>query len=171
MKVDSFAVAEPLGAPSEPAAWWQSSWDTLLRGPVFVRYLIVAGVVGVPGSIAQLMAMIWLYELLIGDVGTLTLNALWVVNFEMGLLRNYALHCLFTWRTRPTWGRLRHAHVAASGALVIDLAAFNAVTFATGIVPLAQLAGAGTGFGFNFGYNSLKTFASGDRKPVEGAAE
>ncbi len=171
MKVDSFAVAEPLAAPREPAGWAQSSWDALLRGPVFVRYLIVAGVVGVPGSIAQLMAMIWLYELFVADVGTLTLNGLWVVNFEMGLLRNYALHCLFTWRTRPTWGRLRHAHVAASGALVIDLAAFNAVTFATGIVPLAQLAGAGTGFGFNFAYNSLKTFAAGDRQPAEGASE
>ncbi len=131
-----------------------------------LRYIFVAGVVGVPASMLQLTAMLYIYGRVVGDYGPIALNALWLLNFEIGLLRNFALHCGYTWRMSPTWVRLRHAHVAALGALVIDLAAFNAVVFLTGILPLAQLSGAGSAFGFNFAYNRIKTFASGSRRPV-----
>jgi len=131
-----------------------------------LRYLLVAGVIGVPGSIVQLTVMLWAYERLAGGYGTLALNVLWLLNFEIGLLRNFVLHCKYTWRMPPTWRRLHHAHVAAAGAAAIDLGAFNAVVITTGIIPLAQLFGASTGFFFNFGYNKLKTFASGARPPV-----
>jgi putative flippase GtrA len=131
-----------------------------------LRYVLVAGVVGVPASMLQLTAMLFLYGRFVGDYGTLVLNALWLLNFEIGLLRNFAFHCGYTWRMSPTWARLRHAHVAALGALLIDLAAFNVVVFLTGILPLAQLFGAGSAFGFNFAYNRIKTFASGARQPV-----
>ncbi len=124
-----------------------------------VRYALTAGVIGVPGSIAQLWVMLYAYQHVVGSYGTLTLNAFWLLNFELGLLRNFGLHCAYTWHMKPTWARLRHAHVAALGALVIDLAAFNVVVYTTGIILLAQIFGAGSGFGFNFGYNKLKTFA------------
>ena len=124
-----------------------------------IRYGLTAGVIGVPGSILQLWAMLFIWEAIFGGYNTLTLNALWLLNFEIGLFRNFALHCAYTWKLKPTWGRLRHAHVAAIGALIIDLAAFNIVVYTTGIVLLAQVFGAGSGFGFNFGYNKLKTFA------------
>jgi putative flippase GtrA len=131
-----------------------------------VRYILVAGVVGVPASMLQLTVMLFLYGRIVGDYGPIALNVLWLVNFEIGLLRNFALHCAYTWRMAPTWGRLRHAHVAAAAAVVIDLAAFNAVVYVTGILPVAQLFGAGAAFGFNFAYNRIKTFASGTRQPV-----
>ena len=169
MKLETMAVAEPRARQPEPVGALQSFWRAVLRLPVFGRYIVVSAIVGLPASILQLMALVWVYGLFIGNVSTIELNALWIVNFEMGLLRNYALHCVFTWRTPPTWQRTRHAHVAASGAILIDLVAFNAVVYATGIIPLAQLAGAGTGFLFNFTYNSLKTFDRSGREPFAGA--
>ncbi len=126
---------------------------------LILRYVLVAGVIGVPASVLQLAVILSLYGHLVGSYGTLTLNALWLVNFELGLLRNFGLHCLYTWKTAPSRRRLWHGHVAAAGALVIDMAAFNLVVFLTGIIPLAQVFGAGSGFGFNFLYNKLKTFA------------
>ena len=148
--------------------------DVVRRGVAFLdgermlplRYGLVAGVVGLPVSILQLAVILYVYERFFGGYNTLTLNALWLFNFELGLLRNFVLHCWYTWRMEPTWLRLRHAHVAAAGALVIDLAAFNAIIYFTAIVPLAQVFGAGAGFGFNYGYNTLKTFSTGKRPTV-----
>ena len=159
MKMETVAIAEPSGVEPKAPSFLSSAWRQLLRLPTFARYVLVTGVIGLPASILQLMALIWAYGAATGHVNVIELNALWLINFEMGLLRNYALHCLFTWQTPPTWQRTRHAHVAASGAIVIDIIAFNAVVFSTGIIPLAQLFGAGSGFVFNYGYNSLKTFA------------
>ncbi len=124
-----------------------------------MRYGLVAGVIGIPASIAQLAALIWVYHRLVGPYNTITLDGLWVINFELGMLRNYALHCAYTWRTRSTWQRLSHAHLAAAGASIIDFATFNLVVVLTGIVPLGQAAGPVAGFGFNFTYNKFKTFA------------
>ena len=67
-----------------------------------------------------------------------------------------------------TWARLRHAHVAAIGALLIDLAAFNLVVWSTGIIPIAQFAGATSGSGFNFVYNQIRTFRRPARPAFEG---
>jgi putative flippase GtrA len=159
MKLEILPAAEPYAERRDAPDALRGLWRAALRLPVFMRYIFVAGVIGLPASILQLMALIWAYGGLTGHVGTIELNVLWLINFEMGLLRNFALHCLFTWNQRPTWSMTRHAHVAASGAIVIDLIAFNLVVFATGIIPLAQLAGATSGFAFNYTYNSLKTFA------------
>ena len=158
-------AAERIEAPAPPAAAGLA--DTLRRFArkldtdrmLPIRYGLTAGVIGVPGSILQLWAMLFIWEAIFGGYSTLTLNALWLLNFEIGLFRNFALHCAYTWKMKPTWGRLRHAHIAAIGALVIDLAAFNIVVYTSGIVLLAQVFGAGSGFGFNFGYNKLRTFA------------
>jgi putative flippase GtrA len=152
----------------DPAALWRAFLHERAGWPLVARYIAVSGVIGVPGSILQLMLLIALYERGGREVGTLSLNALWIVNFELGLLRNFALHCLFTWRTEPTWRKVGHAHVAASGAVVIDLLAFNLVVFTTGIIPLAQVAGAGSGFLFNYGYNALKTFARSKQTSARG---
>ncbi len=133
---------------------------TLLRSrpPSLVRYVLVGGVIGVPASILQLTGILYLYRSAAGHYSHLELNAIWLINFELSLLRNFGLHCAYTWRMRPTWRRLQHAHVAATGAFLIDMLTFNAVVIVTGIVPLAQLFGAGSGFGFNFAYNQRKTF-------------
>lgn len=166
--------AEILGlsdAISEPAALrgW-SDWRRLVTAPpLIVRYGLVSGALGVPLSIAQLTVMLWIYGTFVGDYGLLVLNGLWLLNFELGLLRNFGLHCAYTWRLKPTWHRLRHAHVAAVGAVIIDLIAFNGVVLLTGIIPLAQVAGASSGFVFNFGYNRLKTFR-GEQTTMEGVA-
>lgn len=128
------------------------------RPPLLVRYVLVSGVIGVSASIVQLWLMVWLYQAIVGNYNHLELNALWLINFEVGLLRNFGLHCAYTWRMPPTSERLKHAHVAATGAFVIDIICFNVVVALTGIIPLAQLLGAGSGFFFNFGYNKLKTF-------------
>ena len=61
----------------------------------------------------------------------------------------------------------KHAHVAATGAFVIDILAFNVVHRTTGIVPLAQLFGAGSGFVFNFLYNKMRTFSAPTEHRVE----
>jgi putative flippase GtrA len=127
--------------------------------PLIVRYGIVSGALGLPASIAQLMLLIFAYQALVGHVGPLALNALWLVNFEIGLLRNFLLHCWYSWGIPPTWTRVRHAHVAATGALIVDLVAFNLVVMTTHIIPLAQLFGASSGFLVNFLYNKFKTFA------------
>ena len=127
--------------------------------PLLVRYILVSGVLGVPTSILQLTAMLYLYRTFVGQYNSLELNLMWVLNFELGLLRNFGLHCLYTWRMRPTWRRLHHAHIAATGAFVIDIIAFNVVVLVTGVIPLAQLFGASSGFVFNFAYNKVKTFA------------
>jgi putative flippase GtrA len=126
---------------------------------LLVRYILVSGVLGVPASILQLSAMLYIYRAFLGHYNSLELNLMWVLNFEIGLLRNFGLHCLYTWRMRPTWRRVRHAHIAAVGAFVIDISVFNMVVLVTGVVPLAQLFGASSGFVFNFAYNKLKTFA------------
>ena len=44
----------------------------------------------------------------------------------------------------------------------------NLVVFTTGIIPLAQVAGAGSGFLFNYGYNALKTFARSKQTSARG---
>ena len=155
------ADAQPAVMPErlDAAGQVRRGWMRARELPLFVRYGIVSGAMGVPASILQLTVMVWVYRAIFGDVGTIALNVLWLVNFEIGLLRNFAAHCWFTWGTKPTWRRIQHAHVAASGALVIDLVAFNAVVYFTHIIPLAQLFGAGSGFMFNFSYNKLKTFS------------
>ncbi|MGA2284863.1 MAG: GtrA family protein [Dehalococcoidia bacterium] len=129
-----------------------------LQQPLLVRYVLVSGVVGLPASILQLALLLFLYRVFFGPYSTLQLNLMWIINFELGLLRNFGCHCLYTWRMRPTWRRLWHAHVAAVGAFVIDIIVFNVIVFVTGIIPLAQLFGAGSGFAVNFTYNKLKTF-------------
>jgi putative flippase GtrA len=127
--------------------------------PLLIRYILVAGVLGVPASILQLATMLYLYRAFVGHYNSLELNLMWILNFELSLLRNFGLHCLYTWRMRPTWRRLYHGHVAAAGAFVIDIIVFNFVVFMTGVVPLAQLSGACSGFVLNFAYNKFKTFA------------
>jgi putative flippase GtrA len=159
MTVELELGPKPETYPAEPAPNpLERAWLLSLRLPLFARYILVTGVIGLPASIVQLWALVHGYGALTGDVNTIELNALWIVNFEIGLLRNYGMLCAYTWQAPPTWQRTRHAHVAASGALVIDLIAFNAVVYATGIIPLAQLVGATAGFAFNYTYNSLKTF-------------
>jgi putative flippase GtrA len=141
--------------------------DLIDAPPLFVRYVIVSGVIGLPASIAQLTVMRLVWGHYFGGPGLLTLNALWVLNFELGLVRNYALHCLYTWRVVPSWKSLRHAHVAATGAIIIDIIAFNVVVCTTHIVPLAQVFGASSGFGLNFFYNKFLTFRRERAVPVE----
>ena len=51
----------------------------------------MSGVFGVPASIAQLTVMLFLYRHLVGPYGFIALNALWVLNFEMSLVRNFLL--------------------------------------------------------------------------------
>ena len=131
---------------------------------LFTRYVLVSGVFGVPASILQLQAMILAYELVFGDYNRLTLNLMWILNFEIGLLRNFFLHCAFTWKTTPSRRRLAHVHVAAIGAFVIDIIAFNVVHAVTGIVLVAQIFGASSGFLCNFLYNRFRTFGSPRRK-------
>lgn len=140
-----------------------------LAGPeplLFVRYVLVSGVLGVPLSIVTLWGMIWAYEQVFGDYNWLTLNILFLLNFELGLTRNFLLHCAFTWRLLPSWRRYRHAHVAAVGALAIDIVMFNVVLHATGILFVAQIFSAGSGFAFNFLYNRFKTFSRPKRPEV-----
>lgn len=135
------------------------TWRLARSLPLLVRYAIVSGAIGLPASIVQLMLLVYGYQAFIGHVGPLVLNALWLVNFEIGLLRNFFLHCLYSWGVPPTRTRVQHAHVAAMGALVVDLIAFNVVVATTHVIPFAQLCGAGSGFLVNFFYNKLKTFA------------
>ena len=134
---------------------WASGEHKLLT-----RYILVSGVFGVPASIATLQVMIWLYGSVIGDYNRLALNAMWIVNFEIGLIRNFLLHCAFTWRTEPTRKRLANMHVAAIGAFVIDIVAFNVVVTLTHVILFAQVIGASSGFLCNFLYNRLRTFGS-----------
>jgi putative flippase GtrA len=122
------------------------------------RYLLVSAVIGLPASIVQLAIMVHVYTALFGGYNTLELNAMAVINFEISVLRNYAGHCLFTWRMKPTWHRARHLHVAAIGAFVISLSMFNFVYHMTDFIALAQLCGSASGFTLNFGYNKFKTF-------------
>jgi len=122
------------------------------------RYLFVSAVIGLPASILQLAILVHVYSSTFGGYNTLELNALAIVNFEISVMRNYAGHCLFTWRMKPTWQRTRHLHVAAIGAFVISLSVFNVVVHMTGIIALAQLCGTAAGFTLNFGYNKFKTF-------------
>jgi putative flippase GtrA len=136
--------------------------------PLTVRYILVSGVLGVPASILTLGATLYLYRTFVGQYNSFELNVMWVFNFELGLLRNFGLHCLYTWRMRPTWRRLYHAHVAAAGAFIIDIIVFNTVVSVSGVVPLAQLTGASSGFVFNFSYNKLKTFARLQQSGVKG---
>ena len=169
-EVDVLRVREALAAPvtgaSVKGGMLARAFALMRRPPLLVRYGLVAGALGVPASIAQLAVLLWAYEAAVGDYGWLALNALWLVNFEIGLLRNFVLHCAYTWHMEPTWGRVRHAHVAAAGALIIDIIAFNVVVLTTDIIPLAQVFGAGSGFLFNFGYNKFKTFSQGRQVPV-----
>jgi len=139
-----------------------------LQRPLLVRYILVSGVLGVPASILQLALMLFLYRTLFGGYTRIELNLMWILNFELGLLRNFGLHCLYTWRMRPTWRRLYHAHIAAIGAFVIDIVAFNAVVFVSGIVPLAQLCAACSGSALNFTYNRFKTFSRLQQIGTEG---
>jgi putative flippase GtrA len=162
-------VLAPSAAPSTDGPWTRL-FTLIRRPPLIVRYGLIAGVIGVPASIAQLAVLLWGYERAFGDYGWLALNAVWLVNFEIGLLRNFVMHCAYTWHMRPTWERVRHAHVAATGAVIIDLIAFNVVVMTTGIIPLAQVFGAGSGFIFNFGHNALKTFAHGRKVVIERVA-
>ena len=160
LEIDPTQKAAPGMAGSMANAFVDNRWLT-------VRYIVVSGAFGVPASIAQLTAMLFLYRHIVGSYGFVALNAMWVLNFEISLVRNFLLHCWVTWRKEPTWRRLRHAHVAATGAFVIDIAAFNAVHRITGIVPLAQLFGAGSGFAFNFLYNKMRTFSASSEHRVE----
>jgi putative flippase GtrA len=139
-----------------------------LQRPLLVRYLLVSGVVGVPASILQLAFILFLCRAFFGGYSRIELNLMWVLNFELGLLRNFGLHCLYTWRMRPTRRRLYHAHIAAAGAFVIDIIVFNAVVLVIGIIPLAQLAGASSGFALNFTYNRFKTFSRLQQIEAEG---
>jgi putative flippase GtrA len=127
---------------------------------LFTRYVLVSGVFGLPASIIQLRLMLIAYHALIGDHNFWTLNAMWIANFELGLVRNFLLHCAVTWRTEPTLRRLGHMHVAAIGAFVIDIIAFNATLWLTGVIIIAQFVGASSGFGCNFLYNRLRTFGA-----------
>jgi putative flippase GtrA len=140
---------------------------------LFTRYVLVSGAFGLPASIVQLQAMVWVYEAWFGDIDRIMLNVLWVFNFEFSLVRNFLLHCAFTWRTNPTRKRLAHVHVAAGGAFVIDFIAFNVVLLFTDIILIAQVFGASSGFLCNFLYNRFRTFgapsrANEEREPVPG---
>lgn len=140
---------------------------------LLTRYVLVGGVVGVPASIVTLQAMIWAYGAVFGDYNRLALNAMWILNFELGLTRNFLLHCAFTWRTEPTRRRFAHVHVAAIGAFFMDIIAFNVVLNVTGVILIAQVIGASSGFSCNFIYNRLRTFGPpkrvADETPVEGS--
>jgi len=138
---------------------------------LLTRYLLVGGVFGLPASIVTLQVMIWLYGTFIGDYNRLALNAMWIVNFEIGLTRNFLLHCAFTWRTEPTRRRFLHVHVAAIGAFFIDIIAFNVVLTMTDVILLAQVIGASSGFSCNFIYNRLRTFGPPNRVTDEAPAE
>jgi putative flippase GtrA len=138
---------------------------------LLTRYVLVGGVVGVPASIVTLQVMIWAYGALIGDYNRIALNAMWIINFEIGLTRNFLLHCAFTWRTEPTRRRLFHVHVAAVGAFFIDIIAFNVVVSMTGMILLAQVIGASSGFSCNFIYNRLRTFGPPKQVAEEAPAE
>jgi hypothetical protein len=128
--------------------------------PLGARYIIVSGVIGVPLSIATLQAMVFIYKYFSGgDIGRIPLNGLWLLNFEIGLTRNFLGFCFYTWRTKPTRRQFQHIHVAAIGALVIDIVAFNVVYHVTGVLLIAQVFGASSGFFLNFAYNNLLTFA------------
>ena len=145
---------------------WANGEHTL-----FTRYVLVGGVFGVPASIVTLQAMIWAYGTLFGDYSRIALNAMWVLNFEVGLIRNFLLHCAFTWRTEPTRRRFVHVHVAAIGAFFMDIVAFNVVLSVTGVILIAQVLGASSGFSFNFIYNRLRTFGPAKRVVDEAPAE
>jgi putative flippase GtrA len=136
---------------------------------LLTRYILVSGVIGAPLSILTLQVMIFLYHSFIGDFDRLTLNLMWIINFEIGLLRNFVLHCAFTWKTNPTRTRLAHVHVAAIGAFVIDIAAFNIVLFFTDIILIAQVFGGSSGFFCNFLYNRIRTFGAPPATRIERA--
>jgi len=118
----------------------------------------VSAVIGLPASILQLWILVRIYTAVFGGYNFFSLNAMAILNFEISVMRNYAGHCAFTWRMKPTWHRWRHLHVAAIGAFVISLSMFNFVYHMTDFIPLAQLCGAASGFTLNFGYNKFKTF-------------
>lgn len=138
-------------------AWrpWASSEHKLIT-----RYVIVGGVIGVPASILQLQAMLWGYHAVLGHYDRLILNAFWIINFEVGLTRNFLLFCAFTWRTQPSWKRYGNVHVAAIGGFIFDFTVFNIVVAVTGVVLFGQVCGAGSGFFFNFLYNRFRTFGA-----------
>jgi len=125
---------------------------------LLTRYVLVSGVFGLPASIVQLQVMLWIYQVFFGDYNWLSLNILWIVNFELGLTRNFLLHCTFTWGTNPSWKRYAHVHIAAIGAFIIDIIAFNLVLTLTNIILVAQVFGAASGFLCNFLYNRFRTF-------------
>jgi putative flippase GtrA len=134
---------------------WKNGEHKLLT-----RYVLVSGVFGLPASIIQLQLMLWGYEALFGDYDRLMLNVLWIINFELSLTRNFLLHCAFTWGTNPTWKRFGHVHVAAVGAFIIDIVMFNVVLTLTGVILIAQVFGAASGFFCNFLYNRFRTFGA-----------
>jgi putative flippase GtrA len=148
-------------------AWrpWASAESRLLT-----RYVLVSGAFGLPASIIQLRLMLWGYEWAFGEYDRLILNALWIVNFELSLMRNFLLHCLISWRVKPTRRKAGHAHVAATGAFVIDIIAFNVVHILTDVLIIAQIFGASSGFFCNFLYNRFRTFGA-PRKRDESMAE
>lgn len=157
------SLPPPLAAARDVArSFWDNAWANG-EHKLLTRYIMVSGVVGLPLSIITLQAMIWAYQAIVGDYTRLTLNGMWVVNFELGLLRNFFLHCAFTWKTNPTRRRLAHIHVAAIGAFLIDFAAFNIVLLLTEVILIAQVVGASSGFFCNFLYNRLRTFGSPQR--------
>jgi len=156
------SLPSPSTARDVARNFWDNAWANG-EHKLLTRYIAVSGAFGLPASIITLQLMVWAYEAAIGDYNRLTLNAMWVVNFEIGLLRNFILHCLITWRTEPTWRRLGHIHVAAIGAFFIDIVAFNIVYWFTEVLIIAQVIGASSGFFCNFLYNRLRTFGSPQR--------
>ncbi|MEX0749304.1 MAG: GtrA family protein [Dehalococcoidia bacterium] len=157
-------------ARSTAHAFWDRAWANG-EHKLLTRYLLVSGAFGLPASIISLQIMIWGYESFVGDYNRLTLNAMWILNFEIGLMRNFFLHCAFTWKTNPTRKRMAHIHVAAIGAFVIDLSAFNIVLLATETILIAQVIGASSGFFCNFLYNRLRTFGAPQRAADEALVE
>jgi putative flippase GtrA len=155
----AFAGGDAAAARGDRASVGIGRFLFSLQQPLLARYILVSGVVGVPASILQLTFMLFLYRAFFGEYTRWELNLMWVLNFELSLLRNFGLHCLYTWRMRPTWRRLYHGHIAAVGAFVVDIIVFNVVVQLSGILPLAQLSGASSGFALNFTYNRFKTFS------------
>jgi len=160
------AGASVEGASTPPPATRASRlWERARALPLPVKYVTVSGVIGVPLSILQLQIMLAIYRYFAGEnPNIIVLNALWLINFELGLSRNFLGHCWYSWGMPPTRRRWGHAHVAALGALVIDLIAFNLVYLLTDVILAAQIVGAGAGFFCNFLYNKFMTFAHA--KPV-----
>jgi putative flippase GtrA len=164
----AFAASDAGAARGDRAAVGIRRLLLSLQQPLLVRYLLVSGVLGVPASLLQLMFMLFLYRAFFGGYTRLELNLMYILNFELNFLRNFGLHCLYTWRMRPTWRRLYHAHIAAVGAFVVDITVFNVVFLFSGIVPLAQLSGGSSGVALNFTYNRLKTFSHSPQIGMKG---